>query len=130
MYIFLNLGSRLCITALHKDNVNTFKHYIDVFNTDPTSTIIEAALNLKNTDTRRIKGQHFWKTTTSERLIDKFDKILSLELDKFDILSSPTSDLLPRLANIKEEQLRNQLGHCLNNNKCKELQRFLEHLGN
>ena len=113
-----------------KDNVNTFQYNIDVFNTDSPATVLEAAIHIRNTDARRVVSSDVWGTRSAEKLIEKLQSVLPLELDKFDILSSPTSAILPRLGSIRDDGLRNLLEHCIHNSKRQELEELLDYLGN
>ena len=107
-----------------KDTVNTFKYYIDVFNNDRPETFLEAAIHMKNLD-----AHDFWKISSSEQLIAKMDSVLSLDLERLGILSSPTSDLLARLVTIRDEQVRTRLKNCLSDKKCQELVDLVDYLG-
>ena len=109
---------------------NTFQYYIDVFNTDSAATVLEAAIHIRNVNAPKVAGNDVWLINSAEKLIEKLQSVLPLHLDKFDILSSPTSDLLPRLGSIRDDGLRNQLQDCLYNNKCKGLLGLLDYLGN
>ena len=113
-----------------KDNVNTFQHYIEAVNTDSPATVLEAAIHIRNMDASRVVSNDVWEISSAEKLIEKLQSVLPLEPDKFDILSSPTSDLLPRIGSIRDDGLGDQLQHCLYNNTCQELLNLLSYLGN
>ena len=129
------LGFQLFSYLSHCPNDNdgtakTLQYYIDVFNHDSPGAIIEAALEIKNIDSSKKIDNECWQMSSSEKLIEKLNALLTLEFNNFDILMSAQSDQTSKLASIKDGQLRNSLKDCPDERQCQELRKLVEHLGN
>ena len=132
---FLWLGFQLFHYLSHcpdetAGNSKTFKYYIDVFNQDSPGTIIEAAIDMKNIDASKKTNKQIWKISSSEKLIEKLDTVLTLEYEKSNVLMPVKSEQASRLSAIINGQLRNLLQNCHDKGECQGLHELVEHLGN
>jgi hypothetical protein len=103
---------------------------IDVFNHDSPGTIVEAAIDMKKIEFSKIADNQIWQTSSSEKLVEKLNALLSLDFDNFDVIMSAQSEQLSNLTNLKDGQFGNSVNDCLDKRQCKGLRELVEYLGN
>ena len=120
-------------------------YYRNIFNKDSETAILEAVLSILNMDRKQKtevgfqimdKNQKPLKDTnaiisSAQKLVEKLQSIIPLDLYKLFILSTSSTTLLTRLDTIIDPQIRrnNILETCLLNNTCEELRNLLTSLG-
>ena len=129
---------------------NLFNYYKNIFKKDSEETILEAVLSILNMDRKQKAGIGFQildknkyqkplKDTntiisSAQKLVEKLQSIIPLDLFKLFILSTSNTTLLTRLDTIIDPQIRrnNILENCLlnnTNNTCEKVQKLLTNLG-
>ena len=105
------------------------QHIFDVFQADSPQTILEKAIDNKVNDGSYKGTNQIWRKTSSEKLIEKLDGVLNLDIEKFGALMSPKSELIANVDKIRNDKLRNQVRNCLQKSQCQGLQEIVKHLG-
>jgi hypothetical protein len=68
---------------------------------DSPQTILEKAIDNKVNDKSYKGTNQIWQKTSSEKLIEKLDGVLNLDIEKFVALMSPKSELMLRRSEMK-----------------------------
>jgi hypothetical protein len=110
-------------------HIEQYQHIFDVFQMDSPQTILEKAIDNKVNDGSYKGTNQIWQKTSSEKLIEKLDGVLNLEIEKFVALMSPKSELIGNVEKIRDEKLMNQLHNCLQKSQCQGLQELVKNLG-
>ena len=109
---------------MNKKSIDTFKRYIKTFNHDSTNTILEAAIGIRNLDTRQKAGRDIWEISSAQRLMERINEIFGLNVYKLQILGSTTDNL----SSTGDKQLNKELEIC-HKEECKELMNILSEQG-
>ena len=102
----------------------TFKTYIDSFNNDSATAILEAAIEMNNINSRK-KSNFTWGESSVKALMKKIHSEFDLSIYKLKLLSSTTDDL----GDVDDEPLRNILEYCMKNGDCEKLQEIIQNQG-
>ena len=125
-----------------------FEYYDNIFKKDSEANIFEAVLSILNMDRKQKAGVGFQILnknqkplkdtntfiTSAQKLVEKLQSIIPLDLFKLFILSTSNTTLLTRLDTIIDPQIRrnNILENCLlnnTNNTCEKVRKLLTNLG-
>ena len=98
-----------------------FKKYIELFNSNSTRTILESALEIKNIDRKQKVGRDIWNTSSADKLMEYMDEIFGLNIYKLEVLSSTDYST----EDIRNEQIRDKLNICKQDESCEELMAIL-----
>ena len=102
----------------------TFKTYIDSFNNDSSTAILEAAMVMNNINSKK-KSNFTWGESSVKPLMKKIHSEFGLSIYKLKLLSSTTDDLW----DVDDEPLRNILEYCMKNGDCEELREIIQNQG-
>ena len=97
---FLQLGFQLfhylsrCPKTIHFERC---QYYNNIFNKDPSRTILEAAVEIENIDTSKKRHYMNLQTSLSHKIIDKLDAVEKYELDNLYILTSANPNNLRQI---------------------------------
>ena len=128
-YTFLSDGFQLfhyiarCLDFDFKSH-QKYSSYLDIFNNDSTTAILEAAIKMNNINYRH-KKKFLWGKNSARNLMKKIHEEFGLSIYKLKVLSSTTDNL----ENVDDEELRNILEKCLQTENCEELGEILEDQG-
>ena len=110
---------------MDKGSIDMFKKYMNSFNLDSTTTMLEAAMVMNNIETKLKPGRDIWKNSSVEKLMQKMNEVFGLNIHKLEILSSTVNDL----ENVKNDEIKKELNTCMGKEHCKELRNIVNDQG-
>ena len=110
---------------MDKGSLETFKKYMNSFNLDSTTMMLEAAMVMNNFDTKLKTGRDIWKKSSLDKLMQKMDQVFGLNIYKLEILSSGADNL----ENMKDARMKMELKACVEKGHCEELRNIINDLG-
>ena len=110
---------------IDRESIMMFKKYIELFNSNSTRTILESALEIKNIDRKQKVGRDIWNTSSADKLMEYMDEIFDLNIYKLEVLSSTDYST----EDIRNEQIRDKLNICKQDESCEELMAILRDQG-
>ena len=105
-------------------STKTFRTYFDLFKSDSTTAILEAATVINNMNSRQRTNITLEKTS-ARNLMKKLHSEFGLSIYKLKVLSSTTDNL----ENIDDEKIRYTLQNCKYNGACEELRKIIQEQG-
>lgn len=110
---------------MDKGSIDIFRKYMNSFNLDSTTMMLEAAMVMNNFDTKLKTGRDIWKKSSLDKLMQKMDQVFGLNIYKLEILSSGADNL----ENMKDARMKMELKACVEKGHCEELRNIINDLG-
>ena len=110
---------------MDKGSIDMFKKYMNSFNLDSTTTMLEAAMVMNNVETKLKPGRDIWENNSVDKLMQKMNEVFGLNIHKLEILSSTVNDL----ENVKNDEIKKELNTCMGKEHCKELRNIVNDQG-